>query len=116
MYPVRRHPTWWHPVGLLITLLLSISLASCNFYNEPDRHKLFKELMRSNIGSMIDKPKWVGSVIPEQLNGSRHLPNGNIENEYRYKRSCRSIFEFDPETRIIVNWRFEGPKTDCFLH
>jgi hypothetical protein len=44
---------------------------------------------------------------------SKTLFNGNIENQYRYRGTCRYFFEVDPKTRKIVGWRFEGSERDC---
>ena len=78
-------------------------------------HENFKEHMESNIGSSIDKPQEPGVAIPKYLLNSTALPNGNIENGYQYRGTCRYFFEFDPNTRIILGWRFEGSKTDCAI-
>lgn len=79
-------------------------------------HENFKLCMGANVGRKIngsDRSHW---AIPEYFVGSKSLPNGNIENEYKYIRTCRYFFEYDPETRIIVNWRFEGKESDCVVN
>ena len=112
MYQLGRHRMWRRVGGLPVFLLLSVSLASCAV-SFGDPHEKYKELMSGNVGRPIEKLRiWFGKP-PEMLVASRRLPNGNIENEYRYIRSCRTFFEFDPKSRIVVNWRLEGPKTDC---
>jgi len=91
---------------------LILALSSCSNLFGPDPHENFKNKKASNIGCSIDKPRSPG-VILRKLLSSRMLPNGNIENEYHEWRSCRYFFEYDPETRIIVGWRFEGSEEDC---
>lgn len=76
-------------------------------------HENFKAHMASNVGSLIDNPREPGVALDKYLLGSRILPNGNIENEYQDRGSCHYFFEFDPKTRIIIGWRFEGSERDC---
>jgi len=71
--------------------------------------------MEFNVGSSIDKPREPGVALPKYLLGSRTLQNGNIENEYQDRGTCRYFFEFNPETRIIVGWRYEGSEKDCAI-
>ena len=96
--------TWLVPI-----LALSI-ITSCSTI---DWHENFKQTRNFNIGSSIDNPRVIGSANPKYFLGSRRMGNGNIENEYKRRRTCRIFYEFDPETRIIENWRFEGKTTDC---
>ena len=113
--PRDRHAKWRHVVRLAMCVFLLASLASCAV-GCGDRHEVYKKNMSRNVGSTIDKPRFSGSAAPQALVASRRLSNGNIENEYRYFiPGCRTFFEFDPKTRIIVNWRFEGRKEDCIL-
>ncbi len=114
MYPRERRPVWRHVVRLAMCVFLPASLASCAVScTEP--HEMYKQSMSSNVGRSIEKVRMWLDNTPERLVGSRNLQNGNIENEYRYRRSCRTFFEFDPNTRIIVRWRFEGLKEDCIM-
>lgn len=46
------------------------------------------------------------------------LPSGNRENQYDYhlfKRPgiCKVFIEYNPQTNIIIGWRFDGKETDC---
>ncbi|MHB8474524.1 MAG: hypothetical protein ACYDC8_17065 [Gammaproteobacteria bacterium] len=70
--------------------------------------------MNYNIGRNIDDPStnWVRS---ENLVGSKYLPNGNIEYEYRDRGACRYFFEVNPKTRIIISWRLKGEE-DCKIN
>jgi hypothetical protein len=76
-------------------------------------HQNFLLLMDHNIGSSIDSPRLAGSALEKYLIESKQLPNGNTENEYLERRSCRIFFEFDSDTRIIVAWRYRGDPADC---
>lgn len=97
--------------AILTIVILMIPLSSCHSFVTP--HENFKSLMAHNIGSSIDKPNVAGSTQLQYLLKSRSLPNGNVENKYRGRGSCRIFFEFDPKTRIIINWHFEGSEQDC---
>lgn len=97
-------------VALLLTL---ISLLSCISSVTP--HENFKSLMAHNVSSSIDSPNVVGSTLSKYLMESKSLPNGNIENKYSGRGTCRTFFEFNPETRIIVGWHYEGTEQDCII-
>lgn len=78
-------------------------------------HDNFKEHMQSNVGGSIDEPSEAGVASRKYLLSSKSLPNGNVENEYQFVRSCRYFFEFVPESKVIVGWRFEGSEKDCVI-
>jgi len=98
--------------ALFISGLLVLMLSFCSTLTP---HENFKAHMEFNVGSSIDKPREPSIALPKYLLGFRVLPHGNTENEYRHVRACRYFFEFNPETRIIVGWRFEGSDKDCVI-
>lgn len=103
------------PKCLLVLLKwvpLTLFLASCGL----DPHDNFKWLNQRNVGTTIDKPALGESTNPRGLLESKRLPNGNIENKYKRRGTCRVFYEFDPDTRIIVSWRFEGKTSDCISY
>lgn len=86
-------------------------LASCGEFTVDDAHNNFIDINNRFVGWSIDR--FDKSYGPDKA-GRRELPNGNIENAYGYNLGkCMTFYEFDPETRIIVNWRFEGLKRHC---
>ena len=97
--------TMWVPFSLICLL------AGCVSSVTP--HENFVAHGNHNIGSTIDRPRDVGSTNPDYLLTSRTLPNGNVENTYRGRGTCRSFYEFDPRTRIILGFRWEGTEQDC---
>lgn len=99
-------------LSLLLVCPLILILSSCSTLTP---HENFKAQREFNIGSSIDKPRVAGVALAKYLVQSKSLPNGNIENEYLGRGSCRYFFEFDPGTRIIVDWRFEGTEEDCVV-
>jgi hypothetical protein len=79
-------------------------------------HENFKEALYESIGQSIDNVPSYSWPHEKDLVSSKLLPNGNIEKEYKYLRSCRYIFEINPKTRTIVGARFEGKETDCVIN
>lgn len=74
-------------------------------------HENFKEHMADSVGRSLDTANWSRSNTKPVA--SREMPNGNIENEYQFRGTCKYFFEFDPQTRIIAGWRFTGSEEDC---
>jgi hypothetical protein len=98
-------------VRFLAAFVTALTLASCLSSVTP--HQNFIDHGNHNIGSSIDDPRVVGSTNQKNLLGSRTLPNGNVEHSYKWRGSCRKFFEYDPKTRIIVAFRWEGSEQDC---
>lgn len=90
--------------------LMLLSLPSCSSVTP---HENFKEFLKANVGKSVDDPSSDVSRYPQLLIGRRVLQDGNIENGYRWRGVCRYFLEYDPKTRIIVGWRFEGNEQDC---
>ena len=78
-------------------------------------HENFKDALYGAIGRSIENVPDYLWPHEKDLVSSKLLPNGNIEKEYKYLRSCRYIFEID-STRTIVGARFEGKETDCVIN
>lgn len=78
-------------------------------------HDNFVSLMNHNFGSSLDAPRVSGSTHPKYLITTRSLPDGQAENEYRGRGTCKKFFQFDPKTRIITGFRFEGSDSDCAI-
>ncbi len=60
-------------------------------------------------------PSWQ-NYNKEDVIKTTTLPNGNIENEYKWygKGGCRSFYEYEPNSGLIVGFRFEEDKKyDC---
>lgn len=76
----------------------------------------FKAHLRDEIGESIDYAPSYSWRNEKDLIDSKVLPNGNIENKYKYLRSCFYIFEIDPQTRQIIGARFEGSEKDCVVN
>lgn len=72
--------------------------------------------MAANVGKRISGGGHVNWVIEKYLIDSKVLPNGNIENGYLFRGTCRYFFEYAPDTKVIVGWRFEGSEQDCIIN
>lgn len=90
--------------------LMWMPLAGCSSVTP---HQNFSKTMRLDIGKSVDDPTLSGWMQSQRLIGHQTLPNGNVENAYRFRGTCRYFYEINPKTRIIVGWRFEGSERDC---
>lgn len=100
-----------HISGAILTgCLLLLSVSSCGSVTP---HENFKNTMSYSVGKSIDDPPRITGAYPDALVSSKILPNGNIENQYRWRGTCRYFFEIDQQTHKIVGWRFEGSERDC---
>lgn len=105
--------------AVLSSAVFAALLAGCGIgvsYSTEDRHEAFKVMYSRQVGLNADDPdrSWLARY-PEDIIDKRVLPNGNTEVEFAptHWPHCRVFYEVDPETRIIVGWRFEGSKQDC---
>ena len=83
-------------------------------------HENFLSTYRYYVGKSVDDPTI--SIAPQNTVGRRTLPNGNIEIEYLHVKNaygryghCRVFFEVNPDTEIIVDWRYEGSEKACVI-
>lgn len=97
--------------GLPACLTISMLLASC----AGDPHQNYVDISRRNIGrniqsypQLMDRKHLLLEVKP--------LASGRLEYRYRYYRSCVDIYEVDPKTHIILDFRWEGSKEDCVIY
>jgi len=108
-----------HPHVLNIVLLILFQLIiSCV---PIDPYKNFKDQMQAKVGESIEGAlSYSGRARPD-LAYTQPLSNGNIEYHYAYENFrglCRYVFEVDPTTRKIVDWRYDGEDKDkaCFIN
>lgn len=95
---------------ILIGAFLMVSQSSCGSVTP---HENFTLHMKSKMGMNFDDPPRVTGINPERFISSKILPNGNLENGYLFRGTCRYFYEIDQKTRKIVGWRFEGSERDC---
>lgn len=95
---------------MVAVALMLLLLPSCSSVTP---HENFKAHMSHNVGMRIDESRGDNWAIQKYLVNTVWHSNGNVENEYEFRGTCRYFFEFDPKTRIIVGWRFEGSEHDC---
>ncbi|MES1982085.1 MAG: hypothetical protein V4443_06375 [Pseudomonadota bacterium] len=78
-------------------------------------HANFLQALNGSIGRGIDNVPSYHWPHAKDLIETKHLQNGNIENTYKYIRTCRYIFEVNPNSRSIVGARYEGSERDCII-
>lgn len=81
-----------------------------------DPHENYLQLRKSYIGKSIEKVIPQFAEVNRNLISITELDNGNIEYKFFEGRTCRTVFEVNPRTQIIVDFRFEGNKEDCFIN
>jgi len=99
---------------LVILFLLTISCLSL------DPYKNFEDQLQAEVGESIDDARSYSWHVRPELVSTDPLPNGNIAYHYEYENYrglCRYVFEVDPTTRKIVDWRYDGEDKDkaCFV-
>lgn len=100
--------------AMKVALFGGISMFMVSSCSALSPHENFKGHMSGNVGKKIGGPSTLW-VKPDRYIGAKQLPNGNTENEYKLRGTCRYFFEFEPETHIIVGWRFAGSEQDCAI-
>ena len=99
------------PCGaVLLASLLSVAVLSCA---NVASHEAFISCHENRVGRNFDQ-------LPRQFDineyaDSRFLSNGNVEYGLLWLGKCRVYYEVNPETRIIVDWRWEGIIGYCVL-
>ncbi len=79
------------------------------------RHARFLSNGQGRIGDNMYSPSWQ-NYNKEDVIKTTTLPNGNIENEYKWygEGGCRRFYEYEPNSGVIVGFRFEEDKKyDC---
>lgn len=98
---------------LIVITVLALVASGCPGLTP---HENFKSHLRGEIGEIVDNaPSYSWRNEKDKID-SRVLPNGNIENKYKYRGSCVYYFEITPKTRKIVGARFEGSEKDCVVN
>ena len=91
---------------------LSIALGACA---SGRAHDNFKQSVQWDIGKSASDPNVLINRYPEDRGASKPLPNGNTEQEYRFRRGCLVYFEIDSNSKNIIGWRYEGSEDACVL-
>lgn len=98
---------------LAVGLSFVVWLIGCSTISPQEN---FKEHIYGEIGRSIDNAPSYSWRSETHLVSSSILPNGNIENKYRYRKTCIYYFEIDSKTRRIVSARYEGNEADCSVN
>ncbi len=97
-----------------VVLALYAALVACTSVTP---HENFNNIMQLNVGRSTDDPYAYRNRSSYWLLGTKSLPNGNIEEEFKAGRrlNCRVYFEIDNMAGKIIGWRYEGTKQDCVV-
>jgi hypothetical protein len=79
-------------------------------------HRNFRNWMQTQVGRSVWHMDYFGVRYPQAKIGSRDLPNGNREDQFRVAQGeCRVFFEVNPKENRVVAWRFTGSEADCSI-
>jgi hypothetical protein len=95
-------------------VMLCAWLVSCTSLSGHDNYISY---MSGQVGLNSDDPYATRNRYRGSLVGSKVLPNGNVEEEFRSGRgpTCRTFFEIDEKAKKIVGWRYTGSDSDCAI-
>lgn len=79
-------------------------------------HQNFVDHLNATVGKNIDEIPPYQLPHSENLIDSKLLKNGNTENTYKYRGTCRYILEVDSQSRKIVSATYEGKDEDCYIN
>jgi sarcosine oxidase delta subunit len=94
--------------------LMVVASMFCTACSSITPHENFLSLMQLNVGKKVGQDQGHG-MAPQTYLGSRDLPDGNIELEYKYIKSCRLYFAVDKVNNVVKSWRYEGANADCIV-
>src|SRR6266480_5758222 len=95
----------WRAIALLAALVPGCALDGA--------HDRIKAGMQHEVGLSAEDKNTLLQRYPESRRGSTVLQNGNVEQQFHFRRSCEVFFEIDARSRKIVGWRYEGTVEDC---
>jgi len=108
MEKIKKHP-WQCYLYVWITLI-SVLMMACSSITP---HQNFVLMMQSKVGKNRYSDTAQHVLVQKLLLGSSNLPNGNIELEFKFIKSCHYFFEINPTDDIIVDWHYMGNDEDC---
>lgn len=97
---------------LLILSLIS-ALCACQTYISPERKfviEMTKELSRSASSKHSMITRKADSILSQKKSVT-----GHIEYEFHLRATCHYFLLVEPETNIVVGWRYEGKRSDCAI-
>src|SRR5829696_447977 len=98
----------------IIAVLMCVSLlGSMNACASFDPHENFKTTMQQQVGRSADDPYISINRYSGNRGGAVALPDGNVQQEYRFAPDCTVYFNIDKKANKIVGWRYEGSKRAC---
>ncbi|MCG3115667.1 MAG: hypothetical protein LLH30_08325 [Candidatus Manganitrophus sp. SA1] len=74
-------------------------------------HQNFKDFMNNRIGRKFDYEETRRNHFVKEV----ELQNGNKEYWFKMRKTCRYMFEVNPESGIVVGMRYEGTEETCAI-
>jgi hypothetical protein len=104
-----------------LLVLMPIAVSACAGIFTVDKKGDHEAWLRTRKLQLQTNPNMYMSTWQQTNKGSNFvrrvvLPNGNIENEYigYSAKPCRTFYEYEPESGLIVGFRFEEKNQyDC---
>ncbi len=110
--------------GIIAVLCLPLLLSGCFLMTSATPHQAFVGSYGWFVGKHIG---WINHEFPPQSKSdkygftisSRRTANGNIEIEVHNpldNRQCKIFYTYNPQTKIVVSWRYEGTNDQCAIN
>ena len=110
--------------GILAALCLPLLLSGCVLMTSATPHQAFVEsygwFVGKNVGHVNDAfpPKSKSDKYGFTLS-SKRTAHGDIEIEVfnpLANRQCKIFYTYNPQTKIVVSWRYEGTNNQCAIN
>lgn len=108
--PVLRANGKFLPFTLFLTLSLGVGACAAG-----RAHENFRQSVQWDVGRTVMDPNVLLNRYPEKRGIAHPLPNGNTDQEFRFRHGCTVFFEIDHKLQKIVRWHYEGNDDDCVL-
>jgi hypothetical protein len=105
--------------GILAALGLPLLLSACVLMTSATPHQAFVENYGWYVGKHIGH---VNDAFPPKYGfkvSSKRTANGDIEIEVfnpLANRQCKIFYTYNPQTKIVVSWRYEGTNNQCAIN
>ena len=106
-------------LGILAALCFIMPLSGCVLMTSATPHQAFVGKYGWFVGKHI---AWIDDGFPPKYGfnvSSKRTANGNIELEIHNplaNRQCKIFYTYNPQTKIIVSWRYEGTNNQCAIN
>ena len=110
--------------GMIAALGLPLLLSGCVLMTSATPHQAFVGKYGWFVGKHI---AWIYAGFPPKSKSqkygfnvsSKRTAHGNIEIEIHNplaNRQCKIFYTYNPQTKIVVSWRYEGTNNQCAIN